>query len=350
MEKLKGYAESFTTKRKQVTTLKWAVDGLVTYLLAGMIAYLVYSLNEGRFENAGLLAVGGTLAMFVFISQSEKKAGPVMWLLTKIFVVAWILLEITSIAGSYISASNGHELNQYRNIKESAQNKISELREEKRTIESSTISPAAKIYRKSELNTKIENLENEANLIIESNEAKYFSDLSKLTGVENIGQIYQITLSALLVLAGSMLISLRNGVWCNLTLNLHLRQAAKTLEIMASCEGETKSVSPAGMTTKGAEGNQPKVKRSIEDNIQQAKDWVNDHKNGEKLSAKALRKETGTSSASQQNVVISELIKAGVIIKKMNGRVPNYLKSDVKQQAINQMKSTGKFLKLHSVK
>ena len=94
MMSLTKYAQDFTQNRKQVSTGKWLIDGLVTYLLAGAIAYMVYSLNEGRFENAGLLAVGGTLAMFVFISQSEKKAGPVMWLLTKIFVVAWILLEI----------------------------------------------------------------------------------------------------------------------------------------------------------------------------------------------------------------------------------------------------------------
>ena len=342
MENLKGYAESYTAKRKQVTTLKWAIDGAVTYLLAGMIAYLVYSLNEGRFENAGLLAVGGTLAMFVFISQSEKKAGPVMWLLTKIFVVAWILLEITSIAGSYISASNGHELNQYRNIKESAQNKIAELREEKRTIEKSAISPAAKIYRKSEINTKIENLENEANLIIESNEAKYFSDLSKLTGVENIGQIYQITLSALLVLAGSMLISLRNGIWCNLTLNLHLRQAAKTIEIMASCEGETKSVPAADLTTQGTQEDKPKVKGDIE----AAKRWIASHLSGAELSTKELRKSTETGIQTQQNAIIKELFNTGILTRVKKGNIYKYSRADAKQSALNQMKQTAKFLKL----
>jgi hypothetical protein len=350
MNDLKCYAEEFTSKKKQVSDTKWVADGFVTYLLASMIAYLVYTLNENRFENAGLLAVGGTLAMFVFISQSEKRAGVVMWLLTKLFVVAWLVLEVASIAGSYMSASNGTELNQHRENKENAQIKIAEFRQEKIDIQNSNVSPASKIYRKSEINTKIENLENESRLIISSNEGKYFSDLSKLTGINNIGQIYQITLSALLVLAGSMLVSLRNGVWCNFTLNQHLKQAAKTMEIMQGCEevkkDVIKSVSLPDLKTQGTQKDEPQARKTITGNIEQAKAWVNGHKDGEKLSAKALRKATGTSSASQQNVVIRELKKAGVITKIMNGKVPNYLKAEPKQAVLSQFEKTKNFLNI----
>lgn len=346
MNELTKSGEDFRKNKKQVSNAHYYSFKLLCGLVIASVAYIVYKQNSETLE-AGIMAIGGTSIMFAFLFNSDKAASWTGAKLIGLFVILWLCVEMFSAFGARVSVSNNHELRQVRENKADSKAELARLVKFNDHILSAGHTPANEAALLASNARAIKQEKKQSKAIVESNEQRLHSDIERMTGVSDIGSIRYGIMAALYILGSSLLIKMSGGLYCNRSLKKHIKQAKETMEIMKSCEAtETKSGTSPSLTTQGTQEDKPTVKKTITGNIEQAKVWVKSHKTGEKLSAKALRKATGTSSTSQQNVVISELRKSGLVSKKMNGKVPNYFKAEPKKAALEQIKETGNLISL----
>jgi hypothetical protein len=343
-----------TKGKTEVSSLTWLFGFGVSWFISWQVVKAIYELNSNSLGGSGLIAVGSVMAVIYFSMTSKaslnKYGRALLWFGVFIYGLLVVPVEIFSLFTNNMSNSGSSELSQVRQIKESAQNKISTLELEKIDIQNSNVSAGSKIFRKSEINAKIDKLDLRANQVIQTNQSKAFDDIGNRLGIDNVEPIYKTVMAALLVFVMPLINISRNGTWCGLTLLMYKMQSGFVSWLMKEKTTETKNDSEQDRETKGAEENKPKRKLKTMGDYEAVKTWVEEEFiAGGYIGAESLKKATGTTAPHQQKAIISELIKQGVIEKKGKA-VKKYYRTDVKQSALNQMKSTAKLFNFVSSK
>jgi len=340
-----------TEGRTEVSSSKWVFGLAAQVFLSVLVIGSVYTLNAGRFEYSGFVALGGVVAVIYFSSLASGKPHPVVaWLMKAaivLFTTIVLAVEIFSMAANYMAYSAGSDLDQYRAIKQSAISKQEAIKQEKEDIKNGTMTDAQKAYHIGLKDKAGEKYDGEAKMVIDSNQSKVFSDLDKWLGVSNSEGLYRTILSALAIIALPLIMSSRNGTWCGLTLYIYNKQQIVLKKLLNPAEIKT-TTKPA-VDIKGTQADEPTDDSPFDRDYEAAKGWVNGHKTGQRVFVGRMKKACKGGANWQHEAILFGLQDDGLLQKKENGGTsPLYYKRkpEIKQQVLEQMKSTSKFLKL----
>jgi len=344
-----------TEGKQEVSSLTWLFGFAVSWFISCLVVKSIYELNDSSLNGSGLIAIGSVLAVIYFSMTSKASLNKfgrfLLWVGVFAYCLVVVPVEVFSLFTNNMSNSGGGELEQKREIKETAINKTKKLEARQDLIwEDNKMSGATKTYKAGQLDELIAKQDSRANSIIPSNQSKTFDDMGKRFGIDNIESIYKSVMAALLVFVMPLLNISRNGTWCGLTLLIHKLQTGVMGWMMKEKSTEIKNVSPADLDIKGGEEKEPTGKHKTGGDYEAAKTLIEkEFERGLNIPAKKLKAATGTTADFQQKGIIGLLIDNGIVIKK-GASVKKYYRTTVKEQAEKTMKNTSKFLKLVSVK
>lgn len=337
-----------TEGRKEISSVTWIIGLGVAVYISGLVIKSIYDLNDNG-GISGFMAIGGVVAVIYFSMMSKANPGKVgrFFAGAAIFLYSMLVIPIegVSLFMSSMSNSGAEELNQMREIKQAAKDGIEDARAEKKAY-MKTMKGEGLSWSNQQANKEIANLKNEANLIIQSNQGKAFSDFSKRFGLEDFESVYRSILAALLVIALPLVLISRNGTWCGLTLLMYKAQSWSVGWLMDEKSTEIENDPAEDREDKGGEGKEPKGKPKKMGDYEGARAWVEDEFiNGGYIGAEPLKKATGTTAPHQQKAIISELIKNGVVERKGKA-VKKYYRTEAKQAVLSQFAKTKNFLNI----
>ena len=244
--------------------------------------------------------------------------------MAKIFVILWMVFEVFSISINYMSASNGVELGQHRENKDRAIERTNELKQDKILVKNSGIKESAKVYRMSQINDEIKSLSGATNLVLEANETSYYKSIGGLIGIDSIEPIYRTMLSALLVLAATIMLKQRASYYCNLSLAIFAISEIVQNKIMDKLDTKNKTTSTTGVKKSGSATDTATGEDKVKADYKAALTWVKQWEHDQVFKAPQLRQSMTSTKRTQQNIVVQLLIKNGEIKRKKNGTAYEY--------------------------
>lgn len=323
---LEQAAYDYREPKKYIGNASWIFDKLTTIGSILAIGHFLYQFNEGRAENAGIMAAFACAVYFSLLLKSDKAPGTIAVILKRLFIACYFIFEAVTISGGYTSQSSSKKISQQTEIKQQAKEKIAGLKEDKLTIQASSMSEAVKMFKKGEIDILITAAEVNANIVIDNDEDKFFESGTALLSTDS-ETLYNIMLAILLVFSASLIANQSNGYWCNLSLHLHMKGVEKNLKMMAKYRAGTVSDDAESSEKPSAESSQAHANSDKFDaHVDKMTGFLAEKADGFKVTGKVIKAETSATDA-QVKQIRKQLKKMGWLSQGTNGGAAQYLKS-----------------------
>jgi hypothetical protein len=327
--RLEQAAHNYQAPKKYIGNVSWIFDKATTIGSILAIGHFLYQFNEGRAENAGIMAAFACAVYFSLLLKSDKAPGAIAVILKRLFIACYFIFEAVTISGGYTSQSSSKKISQQTEIKEQAKAKIETLKNDKLIIQNSSVSDAVKMYKKSEIDKRIAAAEVSANTVIENDEDKFFNSATALLSTDS-ETLYNIMLAILLVFSASLIANQSNGYWCNLSLHIHMKGVKKNLAMMDQYRAGTVSGNAGGSEKPSVEDNQAHANSDKFDSyVDKMTGFLAGKADGFKVTGKVIKSETSATDA-QVKQIRKQLKKMKWLSQGVNGGAAQYLKSTPK--------------------
>lgn len=353
---LEQAAHDYREPKNYIGNASWIFDKIVTIGSILAIGHFLYQFNEGRAENAGIMAAFACAVYFSLLLKSDSAPGTIAVILKRLFIVCYFIFEAVTISGGYTSQSSSKKISQQTEIKEQASEKIATLKNDKLIIQSSEMSDAVKMYKKSQIDILITAAEVNANIVIDNDEDKFFNSGSALLSTDS-ETLYNIMLAILLVFSASLIANQSNGYWCNLSLHLHMKGVKKNLDMMDQYRAGTVSHGAGSAENAGAQDTHAVASdEKFNKNIDSMTGWLNGLQDGSRVVGGDIKKHTTATTPNQVKLIRDRLVSMKYLKPKEKGSSTWYFKQTPKsiekpaEIAAEPSKKSNAFLKLVGIK